>query len=88
MAMDYEGTILASSQNPEMAGTSALSYTDIHGSSIGRELIMLAKNGGGAAYMSQYDKEEENVRIYMLNVEPIDADWFVVTVVRMGKIAV
>ena len=64
MAMDYEGTILASSRHPENAGTTALSYTDIHGSSIGRELVMLAKNGGGEAYMSQYDKEG-NVRIYI-----------------------
>lgn len=87
MAMDYEGTILASSRHPENAGTSALSYTDIHGSSIGRELVMLAKNGGGAAYMSQYDKEG-NVRIYMLNTDPAGTDWFFATVVHMGNAAV
>ena len=71
-----------------MVGTSVLAYTDIHKNSVGREMVMLAKNGGGAIYMSQYDDEVKNVRVHMVNVEPVDSDWFFVTVVRMGQIGI
>ena len=88
VALDYEGTILASSLHPEDIGASALAYTDMQGSSIGREVIMLAKNGGGTIYMSQYDTEERCARIYMLNVVDAGDDWFYVTIVRMDEVAV
>ncbi len=87
-AMDYEGQLLASSAHPEITGVSVLVFTDIHGNSIGRELIMMAKNGGGATYLSRYDETGENIRIYMLNVEPMGIDWFFVTAVRMSEVLV
>ncbi len=86
--MDYDGNLLASSRYPDAVGESGLMYTDIYGNSIGRELVMLAKNGGGAIYLCEYEDTEETVLIYMLNVEPVGVDWFFVTAVRMSEVLV
>lgn len=83
--IDYDGNMLASSRYPNATGVNVLKYTDIYGNSIGREMVMLAKNGGGATYLCEYDAEK-NVLIYMLNVEPVGVDWFFVTAVRMDEV--
>ena len=84
-AMDYDGNLLASSRYPDAVGKSVLGYTDIYGNSIGRELVMLAKNGGGATYLCEHDDAGENVLIYMLNVESVGTEWFFVTAVHMNE---
>ena len=71
-----------------MVGTSVVAYTYLHKSSVGRKMDMLAKNAAEARYVSEYDNEVKNVRVHMVNVEPVDSDWFFVTVVRMGQIGI
>ena len=49
-AMDYNGTVLAEPVNSEYVGENYLGMTDMYGSSITRDAIILAKEGGGLQY--------------------------------------
>jgi hypothetical protein len=77
-AMSYNGTFLANSASPEKVGTDYLFYTDRHGGSTVREMIILAKQGGGYTYLEQSSTLQPNITtISLVYLEPVDDEWFV-----------
>ncbi|MDO5846080.1 MAG: cache domain-containing protein, partial [Methanocorpusculum sp.] len=46
----YTGVSLAHNLHPESVGVDFMQYTDSHGDSISREMVMIAKRGGGVMY--------------------------------------
>ncbi|MDU9376558.1 hypothetical protein McpSp1_11800 [Methanocorpusculaceae archaeon Sp1] len=85
VAVDSAGTILARPYNPELIGNSLLGATDIYGSSLGRDLVVLANSGGGMIYQyypNRYTNENHMTLMYVL---PIDDTWFLASGITMKQ---
>ncbi|MDU9377041.1 hypothetical protein McpSp1_16850 [Methanocorpusculaceae archaeon Sp1] len=83
-AMDYHGTILADPQYPEFVGENYLGMTDVFGSSITRDAIILAKEGGGKQYVySPKERDEEGSELRLEYVLPAGDDWLILGAVTI-----
>ncbi|MDU9375684.1 hypothetical protein McpSp1_02630 [Methanocorpusculaceae archaeon Sp1] len=78
-AGDYNGTMLTDADIlPIKAGENSFSMISYHGGSVGRELVILAKSGGG------YTLHDTNEGIYMIYVEPVDDTWYMGSSLRVS----
>ncbi|MDU9375859.1 hypothetical protein McpSp1_04380 [Methanocorpusculaceae archaeon Sp1] len=75
---DYNGTIHANMQVPEMNGDNAMYYTDLFGSSVVRKSVIIAKSGGGITYDYQWDDGgiPNYADLWLYSIEPIDDTYF------------
>ncbi|MCZ0860434.1 cache domain-containing protein [Methanocorpusculum sp. MG] len=78
-ALDYEGNILASPANVTWVGRNVFGFTDLHGTSSMREMIILAKQGGGYMLI-EIENEDETHTMNLAYVEPIDDTWCIASV--------
>lgn len=85
-ALAYDGTILADSLHPEMVGENAFFYTDASGSSSMREVVILAKLGGGYMYLGVEDTEQKSILLSLLFVEPMEGDWCICSGVALDLV--
>lgn len=74
-ALDYQGKILADSRNPVMSGRDSFFYTDPHGASSLRELVLVARQGWGYAYVGVEDTVRQEYLICLAYVEPMGEGW-------------
>ncbi|MDV0443159.1 hypothetical protein [Methanorbis rubei] len=75
--MDYNGTVYANLQHPEMAGENAMHYTDLFGASTIRKSVINAKSGGGISYDYQWNETPGYADLWLCSIEPIDDTYFV-----------
>lgn len=85
-ALDYQGTILADSRNPGMIGRDAFFCTDPHGASSLRELVMVAREGGGYAYVGIEDTDRHEYLICLAYVEPMGDDWCLGGIILLNRV--
>ena len=84
-AMDYAGTILADPQYPQYVGRNYMAMTDAYGSSLTRDLIILAKDGGGLQYA--YVPLENGRGLSEIRLEyvlPVNGEWLVFASIPIG----
>ncbi len=77
-AMDYNGTVLADPQYSRYVGENYMAMTDAYGSSLTRDLVILAKDGGGLQYA--YVPLESKHAVSELRLEyvlPVNDEWLV-----------
>ena len=78
MAMNYRGTILSSPAASGFTGKDAFSFTNAHGVSSMREMVILAKQGGGYLLMDTANPNGGNT-MYLLYVEPVNTEWCIIS---------
>ena len=82
--MDFDGFVYASIENPATVGV-AMDYVDVYGGSTTRKEIMLAKSSGGFMVDLTANKTKDGyVDLWLLSVEPIGEEKFVLTSVLIG----
>ncbi|MDO5846082.1 MAG: hypothetical protein Q4Q04_04065 [Methanocorpusculum sp.] len=74
-AVSYSGICLADNRRPEAAGTNIMDITNQHNDSMAREMIMIAKNGGGLMYFCT--EEAGSDVLYLCYIQPIQGDWLI-----------
>jgi len=78
-AMDYNGILLADETNPQMVGKDIFYLTDPHGTSVIREIVMVAKQGGGYVLTETADSTTGVYTMILMYVQPVDDEWCVVS---------
>ncbi|MDV0443163.1 cache domain-containing protein [Methanorbis rubei] len=74
---DYNGTVHANIQVPEMNGDNAMYYTDVFGASVVRKSVITAKSGGGITYDYQWNEDMPGYAdLWLYSIEPIDDTYF------------
>lgn len=76
--LDVEGNYYVHLGVPEPQ-ENIMGRTDIYGTSIGREIILIAEDGGGFQYVNLPMRKQGVTNLSLIYVEPIDAEWFVLT---------
>ena len=84
--MDYNGTILACTNQPALVGQNAFSFTDSHGDSVSRELVLFAKRGGGHTYLCLENVTSGNRNLYLVYTQPVDDTWLIASGVFLTEI--
>lgn len=85
LALAYNGTVLSAPVRTELTGANAFGFTDPHGSSVMRELVILAKGGGGYMLLETEDPDGTDV-LNLLYVEPVDDQWCISSWVRLNSL--
>lgn len=85
LALAYDGTILSAPVRSELAGKNAFGFTDPHGSSGMREMVILAKGGGGYMLLETRDSDGTDV-LNLLYVELVDDQWCVSSWARLDSL--
>ncbi|MDO5845882.1 MAG: cache domain-containing protein [Methanocorpusculum sp.] len=75
-AVSYSGVCLADSGHPERVGTDVMGITDTHGDSMTREMLMIAKQGGGYMYFCAKDAKGRTC-LYLCCIQPVEESWLV-----------
>jgi hypothetical protein len=83
-AMDYSGRLLADPAQPQMVGSDYLYFTDPHGSSTVREMLVLAKNGGGFTYRELPVAYTDQHVLQLVYVEPVDDTWYLGSITELN----
>jgi hypothetical protein len=83
LAMDRNGTLLVFPDNPVRIGHDAMGITDAYGSSIMRDLMVYAQEGGGFMYQNVPDPATGLSSLHLAYVEPIDDDWFIAATIPL-----
>ena len=83
-AVTENGTTLAETLNPEMAGTNQLGMKNSFGMSIARDVISLAQAGGGVMYSLVEIPDLHEERDVLIYVEPVDAATYVGSMMILG----
>lgn len=78
-AVDYNGILLADETNPQMVGKDIFYLTDPHGTSVIREIVMVAKQGGGYVLTETADSTTGAYTMILVYVQPVDDEWCVVS---------
>ena len=86
MAMDYDGIVLASPAKSGFTGKDAFAFTNAHGVSSMRELVILAKQGGNYLLMDTADPDGMNT-MYLFYVEPVDNKWCITSWTKLNTFA-
>ncbi|MDU9375594.1 hypothetical protein McpSp1_01710 [Methanocorpusculaceae archaeon Sp1] len=84
-AISYEGILLADAEHPELIGTDMFSRVSPHGTSITRDLVLIAKQGGGFEYVETRDADENFATISLMYVEPVDDEWFIAGAIELDS---
>ncbi len=85
-AMDYNGTILADSLYPDLVGKNVFFFIDMHGASTMREIVTVARTGGGYCYLGISDSEIQESVLCLVYVEPMGDDWCIGSAVILDRI--
>ncbi|MDO5844999.1 MAG: hypothetical protein Q4Q53_07645 [Methanocorpusculum sp.] len=80
--IDYDGKLLADSQNFSDVGKSVLGVTDSLGSSVTRQAISVARLGGG--YTAHSEVDEGTRTLYIFNIMPIGDNLIIQSAVSLG----
>ncbi len=81
-AVTMEGEILPAIPMSEGKITRALGLVDTYGASVGRQALILAKQGGGLLYAERIAETAEGtptVEVYLIAVTPVDNEWSIFT---------
>lgn len=74
LAVDYDGNILAVPADTSQIGRNIFGYTDPHGASSMRHMVILAKQGGGYILIETMGPDGVHV-MNLVYVEPVDDTW-------------
>ncbi|MDV0443779.1 hypothetical protein McpCs1_11600 [Methanocorpusculaceae archaeon Cs1] len=80
VAISYDGKYLSSDFSyPYSIGDDLFSLTDPHGTSVIRDLVLIAKQGGGFGYVEARDANSDvnDFLISLAYVEPVDDEWLI-----------
>ena len=83
LAVSYNGTLLADTTRPDTIGEDVFSLTDLHGTSIIRESVVMAKQGGGYMYLEKDTEGPDEGTIFLVYVEPVDDTWCILSATRL-----
>lgn len=84
-AVDYNGILLADEINTDLIGKDIFYITDSRGSSFVREIVMVAKGGGGYVLTETKDDATGLMFMTLMYVEPVDDEWCVVSVLFLNS---
>ncbi|MDE2518951.1 MAG: cache domain-containing protein [Methanocorpusculum sp.] len=84
LALDYNGTVLSAPIRTNLAGTNALGFTSPHGESSMRELLILARQGGGYLLL-ETENPDGTYEMHLLYVEPVDDTWCIASWVSLDS---
>lgn len=78
MSMDYDGNVLSAPIQLNVTGKNAFGFTNAHGVSSMRELVILAKQGGNYLLMDTASPNGMNT-MYLFYVEPVSNEWCLIS---------
>ncbi|MDU9375595.1 hypothetical protein McpSp1_01720 [Methanocorpusculaceae archaeon Sp1] len=84
-AFSYDGKLLADADHPESIGIDMFSRVGPHGTSITRDLVLIAKQGGGFEYVESRDADPNFATISLMYVEPVDDEWFIAGAIELDS---
>ncbi len=82
-AVDAKGEVLANAHDPAETGKNQLGYTNSYGMSPIREIISLAKSGGGLMYSLVWDSALEKEVYVLIYAEPADEEIYYCSMMRL-----
>lgn len=83
-ALDYNGTLLAADPAySSVVGKDVFDYTDSYGNSPIREIVMLARVGGGYFYIETEDPITHQYVLSLGYTEPVDESWCIVSIIHV-----
>ncbi|WP_338096292.1 cache domain-containing protein [Methanorbis rubei] len=83
VAISYDGKLLADASKPDMIGDDVFSLVGPHGTSITRDLVLIAKQGGGFEYVETRDAD--NFMLSLTYVESVDDEWFIAGSIELSS---
>ncbi|WP_338095722.1 cache domain-containing protein [Methanorbis rubei] len=82
---DKSGNVIVHDSNAEIVGTNLMGATDIYGTSIIREVMMFAEDGGGFRYTNMPLETKETTEFSLAYVKQIGDDWVLMVSVSMNE---
>ena len=86
-ALDYNGKLLADEMKTDDIGKDVFFYTDSYGNSPIREVVMIARAGGGYLYMEAEDPATGQHVMSLCYVEPVDDTWCIAALIPLDAYA-
>lgn len=82
-ALDYNGTLLADETNRSNVGKDVFYHTDSYGNSPIREVVMVARTGGGYLYIESENPVTHQHMLYLTYVEPVNDTWCIASAISL-----